>query len=403
MYQYTEFDRQFVRARAAQFRDQLQRNLSGELADDDFKPLRLQNGWYVQRHAPMLRLAVPYGELNATQLHQLAVIAREFDQGWGHFTTRQNLQYNWIPLPKAADVMDKLAAVDMHGIQTSGNCIRNITSDALAGIAADETVDPRPYAEVMRQWSTLHPEFAFLPRKFKIAITGAAEDRAAIGWHDVGLRVLKNAAGEVGFNVLVGGTNITYNALAAARTSVNTKMDRPSLRRVIAALKKQNARLMTQLLGTNPDFNKISVAPSYWAIVHTDAEASIRDLPGFKDAADYPKPSPYENEIGSCEGIRFLLSQVFVPFADAGGAAGGNFKSTTGTSCDVYPVLVFAKWGTAIVPLKGPGAIIPMVVNRKPSDSDPMAQRTKASWKAYHTAAILNQNWLMRWEIAVPS
>jgi sulfite reductase (NADPH) hemoprotein beta-component len=205
MYAYTDFDRQFVRARAAQFRDQLQRNLSGELADDDFKPLRLQNGWYVQRHAPMLRVAVPYGELNAQQLHQLAVIAREFDQGWGHFTTRQNLQYNWIPLPKAADVMDKLAAVDMHGIQTSGNCIRNITSDALAGIAADETVDPRPYAEVMRQWSTLHPEFAFLPRKFKIAITGAAEDRAAIGWHDVGLRVLKNDAGEVGFNVLVGG------------------------------------------------------------------------------------------------------------------------------------------------------------------------------------------------------
>jgi len=205
MYAYTDFDRQFVRARAAQFRDQLQRNLSGELADDDFKPLRLQNGWYVQRHAPMLRVAVPYGEINARQLHQLAVIAREFDQGWGHFTTRQNLQYNWIPLPKAADVMDKLAAVDMHGIQTSGNCIRNITSDALAGIAADETVDPRPYAEVMRQWSTLHPEFAFLPRKFKIAITGAAEDRAAIGWHDVGLRVLKNDAGEVGFSVLVGG------------------------------------------------------------------------------------------------------------------------------------------------------------------------------------------------------
>ncbi|OYV02213.1 MAG: nitrite reductase [Burkholderiales bacterium PBB5] len=205
MYAYTDFDRQFVRARAAQFRDQLQRNLSGELADEDFRPLRLQNGWYVQRHAPMLRVAVPYGEINARQLHQLAVIAREFDQGWGHFTTRQNLQYNWIPLPKAADVMDKLAAVDMHGIQTSGNCIRNITSDALAGIAADETVDPRPYAEVMRQWSTLHPEFAFLPRKFKIAITGATEDRAAIGWHDVGLRVLKNDAGEVGFQVLVGG------------------------------------------------------------------------------------------------------------------------------------------------------------------------------------------------------
>jgi len=205
MYAYTDFDRQFVHARAAQFRDQLQRNLSGELTDDDFKPLRLQNGWYIQRHAPMLRVAVPYGELNARQLHQLASIAREFDQGWGHFTTRQNLQYNWIPLPKAADVMDQLAAVDMHGIQTSGNCIRNITSDALAGVAADESVDPRPFAEVMRQWSTLHPEFAFLPRKFKIAITGADEDRAAIGWHDVGLRVLKNDAGEIGFRVQVGG------------------------------------------------------------------------------------------------------------------------------------------------------------------------------------------------------
>jgi len=205
MYAYTDFDRQFVHARAAQFRDQLQRNLSGELTDDDFKPLRLQNGWYIQRHAPMLRVAVPYGELNARQLHQLASIAREFDQGWGHFTTRQNLQYNWIPLPRAADAMDKLAEVDMHGIQTSGNCIRNITSDALAGVAADEQVDPRPFAEVMRQWSTLHPEFAFLPRKFKIAITGAIEDRAAIGWHDVGLRVLRNDAGDVGFRVQVGG------------------------------------------------------------------------------------------------------------------------------------------------------------------------------------------------------
>ena len=205
MYAYTEFDRHFVRARAAQFRDQLQRHLAGQLPDEDFRALRLQNGWYVQRHAPMLRVAVPYGELNSRQLHTLAAIAREHDRGYGHFTTRQNLQYNWIPLTQAADVMDKLAAVDMHGIQTSGNCIRNITSDALAGVAADEVIDPRPYAELMRQWSTLHPEFAFLPRKFKIAVTGAVEDRAAIAWHDVGLRLLKNAAGEVGFQVLVGG------------------------------------------------------------------------------------------------------------------------------------------------------------------------------------------------------
>jgi len=205
MYAYTEFDRQFVHARAAQFRDQLDRHLSGSLPEDDFKALRLQNGWYVQRHAPMLRVAVPYGVLSATQLHQLAVIARQHDRGYGHFTTRQNLQYNWIPLTQAADVMDRLADVDMHGIQTSGNCIRNITADALAGVAADEIVDSRPFCEVMRQWSTLHPEFAFLPRKFKIAVSGALEDRAAIGWHDVGLQLLKNNAGEIGFRVQVGG------------------------------------------------------------------------------------------------------------------------------------------------------------------------------------------------------
>ncbi|HET7864383.1 MAG TPA: nitrite/sulfite reductase [Burkholderiaceae bacterium] len=205
MYKYTDFDAQFVQARAAQFRDQLERNLSGELSDDEFRPLRLQNGWYVQRHAPMLRVAVPYGELSSTQLRMLARIAREFDRGYGHFTTRQNLQYNWIPLPRAADVMEALASVHMHGIQTSGNCIRNITSDALAGVAADEVVDPRPYCEILRQWSTLHPEFAFLPRKFKIAVTGAREDRAAIAWHDIGLHLQKNAAGEVGFKVLVGG------------------------------------------------------------------------------------------------------------------------------------------------------------------------------------------------------
>ena len=228
MYQYTDFDRQFIKSRAAQHRDQLQRNLSGELSDDEFRPLRLQNGWYVQRYAPMLRVAVPYGELASRQLRVLAQIAREYDQpsaevykaatdgqaklgtqhlpvGYGHFTTRQNVQFNWIPLTKSADVMDLLATVDMHGIQTSGNCIRNITSDALAGIAPDEAIDPRPYAEIMRQWSTLHPEFAFLPRKFKIAITGATEDRAAIAWHDVGLRVLRNVAGDIGFKVLAGG------------------------------------------------------------------------------------------------------------------------------------------------------------------------------------------------------
>jgi sulfite reductase (NADPH) hemoprotein beta-component len=205
MYQYTDFDRRFVHQRAAQFRDQLQRHLAGELGDDEFRALRLQNGWYIQRHAPMARIAVPYGELSSRQLRMLARIARDFDRGWGHFTTRQNLQFNWIPLARAADVMDLLAEVDMHGIQTSGNCIRNITSDALAGIAPDEIVDPRPYCEILRQWSTLHPEFAFLPRKFKIAVSGAAEDRAAIGWHDIGLQLRRDPEGRVGFRVLVGG------------------------------------------------------------------------------------------------------------------------------------------------------------------------------------------------------
>ena len=205
MYQYTEFDKQFVRARAAQFRDQLERNLAGKLTDDEFRPLRLQNGWYVQRHAPMLRVAVPYGELSSVQLRQLARISREYDRSYAHFTTRQNLQYNWIPLTKSADVMDLLAQVNMHGIQTSGNCIRNITSDALVGVAADEIIDARPYCEVIRQWSTLHPEFAFLPRKFKIAVNGAKEDRAATYWHDIGLHLRHNDAGEVGFKVLVGG------------------------------------------------------------------------------------------------------------------------------------------------------------------------------------------------------
>ena len=205
MYQYTDFDRRFVHARAAQFRDQLERNLAGELSDDDFRPLRLQNGWYVQRHAPMLRVAIPYGELSSAQLRQLARIGSELDRGFLHFTTRQNAQFNWIPIEKAADAMDLLAEVDMHGIQTSGNCIRNITTDVFAGIAPDEIVDPRPYCEILRQWSTLQPEFAFLPRKFKIAVSGATEDRAAIAWHDIGLQLVKNDLGEVGFKVLVGG------------------------------------------------------------------------------------------------------------------------------------------------------------------------------------------------------
>jgi sulfite reductase (NADPH) hemoprotein beta-component len=228
MYQYTEFDKSFVRSRASQFRDQLERWQDGRLSEDAFRPLRLQNGWYVQRHAPMLRVAVPYGELSSAQLRMLARIAREYDNPdpevyraaseaqrklgterlpthCAHFTTRTNVQFNWIPLDKSADVMDLLATVDMHGIQTSGNCIRNISCDERAGVAPDEVADPRPFAEIMRQWTTLHPEFAFLPRKFKIAITGASEDRAATAWHDVGLQLVRNDSGELGFRVSAGG------------------------------------------------------------------------------------------------------------------------------------------------------------------------------------------------------
>ena len=205
MYQYTDFDRRFIRARAAQYRDQLERHLAGSLSDEEFKPLRLQNGWYIQRHAPMLRVAIPDGALASQQLRALADIAEEYDRGYGHFTTRQNLQYNWIALADSADVMDRLAAVDMHGIQTSGNCVRNISSDVFAGIAPDEIVDPRPFCEILRQWSTLHPEFAYLPRKFKIAVSGAREDRVAAGWYDIGLQALSDEHGQIGFRVQVGG------------------------------------------------------------------------------------------------------------------------------------------------------------------------------------------------------
>jgi len=231
MYQHTDFDRQVIRERADQYANQLERHLAGQLGELEFKPLRLQNGWYVQRHAPMLRVAVPYGALSAEQARALADVAEQFDQpdaqayaqanaqqaaisdfpapqlayGVAHFTTRQNVQFNWIPLARSAEVMHRLAQVGLHGIQTSGNCIRNTTSDALAGIAPDEVADPRPFAELIRQWSTVHPEFAFLPRKFKVAIHGATEDRAATLWHDVGLRLIRNSAGELGFEVHVGG------------------------------------------------------------------------------------------------------------------------------------------------------------------------------------------------------
>jgi sulfite reductase (NADPH) hemoprotein beta-component len=205
MYRYDEFDRSFVNARVAQFRDQVARRLDGTITEDEFKPMRLMNGLYHQLHAYMLRVAVPYGTMSSRQLNVLADIADKYDRGYGHWTTRQNIQYNWIKLEDTADILDRLAGVEMHAIQTSGNCIRNTTTDPYAGAAADELADPRPVCELIRQWSSLHPEFTYLPRKFKIAVTGSPNDRAAVRVHDIGLRMHLNEAGERGWEVLVGG------------------------------------------------------------------------------------------------------------------------------------------------------------------------------------------------------
>jgi sulfite reductase (NADPH) hemoprotein beta-component len=205
MYRYDEFDAQIVRERAAQFRGQVERRLSGDITEDQFKPLRLMNGVYLQLHAYMLRIAIPYGTLRGEQMRKFAHIARKYDKGYGHWTTRQNIQFNWVALKDIPDVLDELAEVEMHAIQTSGNCIRNTTSDQFAGATAEEIEDPRPWCEIIRQWSTFHPEFSFLPRKFKIAVTAAENDRAAIRVHDIGLHMRRNDAGETGFEVIVGG------------------------------------------------------------------------------------------------------------------------------------------------------------------------------------------------------
>ena len=205
MYRYDELDQALVDQRVAEFRDQVRRHLAGELSEDEFRPLRLRNGLYIQRHAPMLRIAIPYGLLSAQQLRALAHITRRYDRGYGHFTTRQNLQLNWPALEDVPDILAELARVQMHAIQTSGNCVRNVTADHMAGIAPDEVDDPRPYCEIIRQWATLHPEFTYLPRKFKIAVTGSAEDRAASEVHDIGLQLRRDAGGAIGFTVRAGG------------------------------------------------------------------------------------------------------------------------------------------------------------------------------------------------------
>src|SRR5580658_6265247 len=205
MYRYDAIDRTLVDERVAQSRDQTRRFLAGELSDDEFRHLRLRNGVYIQRHAPMLRVAIPYGLLSSRQLRMLGSIARRYDRGYGHFTTRQNIQYNWPKIEDVPDILAALASVEMHAIQTSGNCIRNTTSDPLAGVATDEMEDPRPWCEIIRQWSTFHPEFTYLPRKFKIAVTGAAQDRAASLVHDIGVHIVRGSDGGLGFKILAGG------------------------------------------------------------------------------------------------------------------------------------------------------------------------------------------------------
>jgi len=205
MYRYDQFDAAFVGERVAEFADQVARRLDGTLTEEQFKPLRLMNGVYLQLHAYMLRAAIPYGTLSAPQMRQLARIARVYDRGYGHFTTRQNIQFNWVRLEDMPAILRALAEVEMHAIQTSGNCIRNVTADHFAGAAADEVVDPRPYAEILRQWSSLHPEFSFLPRKFKVAVTGAPRDRAALQVHDIGLEARRGPDSDIGFAVWVGG------------------------------------------------------------------------------------------------------------------------------------------------------------------------------------------------------
>ena len=297
MYQYDHYDQTLVNERAAQFRDQTRRFLAGELTEDQYRPLRLMNGLYLQRHAPMLRIAVPYGLLSSRQLRMLAHIARQYDKGYGHFTTRQNIQFNWPKLEEVPDIIDALASVEMHAIQTSGNCIRNTTSDHLAGVTPDELEDPRPYCEIIRQWSTLHPEFAFLPRKFKIAVSGAQRDRAATQVHDIGLQLVRNDHGETGFEVLVGG--------GLGRTPIIGVVIRPFLEKqhllsyLEAILRvynrygrrdnKYKARIKIQVKETGvPEFTRL--VETEWAEIR---DTLLLDLAEIDRVSAFFQPHPY--------------------------------------------------------------------------------------------------------------
>ncbi len=308
MYRYDEFDHAFVHQRVAQFRDQVARRLTGELSEDEFKPLRLMNGLYLQLHAYMLRVAIPYGTLSSRQLRRLAHIARRYDKGYGHITTRQNIQYNWSKLSEVPDILAALAEVEMHAIQTSGNCIRNVTADHFAGAAADEIEDPRIWCEIIRQWSTLHPEFSFLPRKFKIAVSGAAKDRAALRVHDIGLQLCLNDAGEVGFEVMVGG--------GQGRTPMIAKTIRNFLPKSELLSYLESILRVYNQLGRRDNMNKARIKILVHAIgaeaLAEMIEAEWRhvregfvDLPGEEVARieHYFAPPPFETSAASDRGL----------------------------------------------------------------------------------------------------
>ncbi len=303
MYRYDEFDATFVQERVAQFSDQVARRVAGEMTEEEFRPHRLMNGLYLQLHAYMLRVAIPYGTLNARQMRRLARIARVYDKGYGHFTTRQNIQYNWPALRDVPAILAELAEVEMHAIQTSGNCIRNVTADQFAGAARDEIADPRPYAEILRQWSSLHPEFSFLPRKFKIAVTGAAHDRAAIRTHDIGLEVRRNDRGEIGFGVFVGGGQGRTPMLAR---EVNPFVAEKDLLAYIDAImrvynlygrrdNKYKARIKILVHETGLDELRSQIEAEFAAVrdgVLTLPEAEIRRIEDYFRGPDFPARDP---------------------------------------------------------------------------------------------------------------
>ncbi len=301
MYVYNDFDDAFVRERAAQFRGQVARRIDGSLTEDEFKPLRLMNGLYLQLHAYMLRVAIPYGTLNPSQMRQLAYIAERWDKGYGHFTTRQNIQFNWPRLRDVPDILDALADVGMHAIQTSGNTIRNVTADHFAGAAADEIADPRPVAELLRQWSTDHPEFQFLPRKFKIAINGSPNDRAVTRAHDIGLRMVRNDAGEEGFEVIVGG--------GLGRTPMIGKVIRDFLPKPDLLPYVESILAVYNLLGRRDNKFKARIKIT----VHEHGMEEIRDLV----EAEFPaRRAAYD---GTDQGLLAEIEAAFAPPAFRGG------------------------------------------------------------------------------------